>query len=246
MLRTSSLGRSMIYVEEASSTNDLVREAATNNADEGLCVIAERQTRGRGRMGRSWFSPPFKNLYFSLLLRPRLKGGTLHPLSFLSCLSLHSLLKGRGLPVSLKWPNDVLVRGRKVSGTLIELEPRTGAAIVGVGINVNMEEEDLEGSIRETATSIYMETGGHMEREALLAAFLNTFEELYGLLEREGPSSIVGIWEREANLKGRSVSFEKGGQRLEGIVRGLSAEGALILEVKGQHLEVHAGEVTWY
>lgn len=246
LLRTSLFGKEILYVEEATSTNDLALRAASQGAQEGYCVIAERQTRGRGRLGRVWYSPPFKNLYLSLVLRPKAKGASLYPFSFLSCLSVQKILRQNGLQPSLKWPNDVLLKGRKVSGTLIELEPVKGFAVVGVGINVNMAEEDLVQDLREIATSLYIETGRYWQREQILAAFLNTFEDLYALMGREGARGIVTMWEKEAKIEGKSVSFEKNGSTFTGIVRGLSPEGALIVDVEGRTFRIHGGELIWY
>ncbi|TMF03980.1 MAG: biotin--[acetyl-CoA-carboxylase] ligase [Chloroflexi bacterium] len=226
-LATRFVGRRVVYLTSTTSTMDVARQGAEAGAPDGTVVFAEEQTKGRGRFDRAWVSPSGKNLYLTLVIRP--------PLGRLST----------GLRPRIKWPNDVLIDGRKLSGVLIESEISGSAvqyALVGPGINVNF---DIEQSpeIAAIATSIKRELGREASREELLAAFLNHFEALY----EDAPKGDAAFqeWRSRLDTLGREVCVTFGDQLYEGTAEDVDRDGNLILvQADGSRRIVEAGEVT--
>ena len=181
-LATTILGRDLIYLPTTKSTNEVATEAARSGAPEGTVVIAEEQTAGRGRLGRTWLAPAGSSLLFSLLLRPPLPPEQLYLLTMIAATSVVAAVERcTGLSCGVKWPNDVLIGGRKVAGILSEMslaEGRTTFVVVGIGLNVNTD-LSLLGEIASTATSLSAELGRPTEREPLLCQMLLEFENRY-------------------------------------------------------------------
>ena len=174
LLRTEFIGRSVTYRQSVGSTMELAGQEAKSEAAEGFVAIAEEQSAGRGRLGRHWVSPPGQNLYVTLLVRP-----TLPQLRYLAVIAplavCHAIEETTGLLPRIKWPNDVLLEGKKVCGILLESKLTDDAvqhALIGIGINVNLDVAANE-EIRDVATSLRAELGREVEREAVLSATLN-------------------------------------------------------------------------
>jgi BirA family transcriptional regulator, biotin operon repressor / biotin---[acetyl-CoA-carboxylase] ligase len=225
------------------STNDLLKSRAHEGAPEWAVVLADRQTAGRGRQGHAWASPP-GNVFLSVLLRPRFAAVTLIPLAA-------GLAVAEALPqleARLKWPNDVLVNGRKLAGILAEAQSGSGGVewvVVGIGINVAMGPEDLPPALRETATSWRIETGATLEPLAAAAAVLGRLRVWYHALAGGQAARVVAAWrERSVPWWGHEVTARTGDETVRGIARGLSEGGALQIEAgDGSLREVLAGEV---
>ena len=212
-LKTRTLGRRVVYLTSTHSTMDVARAEAEAGAPDGTAVLAEEQTSGRGRFGRTWVSPAGRNIYVTLLLRPPL--AALRSLSIVAPLAVAEAVQDvAGLDARIKWPNDVLVGGRKLSGTLIESEV-SGAevrySLVGIGVNVNFD-VDSESEIGEIATSVKRELGREVSREETLAALLNRFEALYG-----DPVAAHREWRQRLETLGREVKVRFGDQVYEGL-----------------------------
>ena len=179
-LRTKFVGRRLTYLASTPSTQDVARREADEGAPEGTAVIAEEQTAGRGRLGRSWVSPAGKNIYLTIVLRPDV--AHLRILGMAAPLAVARAVESvTTISPLLKWPNDVLVSGLKLSGVLIDSELFGGEAqyaLVGIGVNVNFD-IDTDSEIASVATSIKREAGHPVSREDILAAVLNEFEDLY-------------------------------------------------------------------
>ncbi len=243
LLRTEFVGRGVSYHASTKSTMELARKDAQAGAPEGAITIAEEQTAGRGRMARSWVSPPGVNLHFTIILRPAQDQlrylAVIAPLAV--CLAIEETT---GLFPRIKWPNDVLIDSRKVCGILPESElsgDEVLFALVGIGINVNL---DVAGypEIREIATSLRAELGREVSREEVLAATLNHFEMLYEALRR-GEVVSTG-WKKRLDTLGRPVRVQGAGGILEGTAVDADSDGALILRRDdGSHVRVDAGEV---
>lgn len=246
-IKTKVIGKRIIYEEVLDSTNSYALYLAENGEKEGTCVICDYQIRGRGRKGRSWFSPKGKNLYLSIILRPSIPFRSFFAIAFISCLSVYSLLReALSLFATLKWPNDVLVDGKKISGTLIEIPKRFGEPdflVVGIGLNVNMRKEEIPEELKEKATSILIEKGIEFERIYLIEELLERFEKYYMMLLHEGEKKIVELWENEARIKGKRVSVRDDDRVIEGICLGLNERGALVIDVGGRIEIVNAGDV---
>jgi len=242
-LRTRYLGRNILYLQTTSSTQDAARAAAERGAPVGTAVLAEEQTAGRGRLGRAWVSPAGKNIYVTLIMRP--PAPKLRALSIVSPLAVAEALEGIGLAPRLKWPNDVLVGGRKIAGILIETELSGDAvkyALVGIGLNVNLDVEAVP-EIAEIATSARRELGGDASREELLAALLNAFEARYEqALEGD---AVFRAWRSRLETLGRRVRATLGQRVEEGVAEDVDAEGNLLVRRDdGSLAVVEAGDVT--
>jgi len=242
-LRTRYLGRNLLYLQTASSTQDAARAEAERGALVGTAVLAEQQTAGRGRLGRAWVSPAGKNIYVTLVMRP--PAPKLRVLSIVSPLAVAEALEGIGLAPRLKWPNDVLVGGRKIAGILIETELSGDAvkyALVGIGLNVNLDVEAVP-EIAGIATSVHRELGGDASREELLAALLNAFEARYEqALEGD---AVFRAWRSRLETLGRRVRATLGQRVEEGVAEDVDAEGNLLVRRDdGSLAVVEAGDVT--
>ncbi len=252
-LATRWLGRAYEWLPSCGSTNDLAGARARAGAPAGLVIAADQQTAGRGRLGRSWHSPPGANLYLSILLRPERPPADIPPLTLLVGGALARALAGLGFAPRLKWPNDVQLvdetgRPRKVAGILTEMSTagdRTLQVVVGVGLNVNGV--DFPPDLAEIATSLRRSRGGApLDRAAVLAAFLNALEPMLLDFERVGPGAAVAAFETYAALPAACLVTAPGrpGERLEGIALGVDADGALRLrDETGQIHRVLSGEI---
>jgi BirA family biotin operon repressor/biotin-[acetyl-CoA-carboxylase] ligase len=242
-LSTQAIARRLIYLTSTTSTQDIARREAEAGAAHGTAVIAEEQTAGRGRLGRSWVSPAGKNIYVTLLLRPEL--ARLRVLGMAAPLAVVRAVESvTGLAPTLKWPNDVLLSGRKLAGVLIDSELSGSAvkyALLGIGVNVNFDIP--EGSeIAPIATSLKREVGSEVSREDVFAALLNEFEQLY---LHAPPEGIRDAWRQRLETLGREVTVTFRGAVHEGVAEDIGADGSLLLRrADGSQLVVEAGEVT--
>jgi len=247
LLRTRRLGRDYKFLAACPSTNDKVRSRAAEGAAEGLLVVADSQSAGRGRLGRSWHSPPGQNLYLSLLLRPALPARRAAPLTLLAGAALAQILAAAGATPRLRWPNDVLVPAagglRKAAGILTEMASdgeRIRHIVLGVGLNVNGLEFPPE--LAERATSLRMACGRAWDRAKLLVDFLAAFEPIYDDFLVRGPASGLLEWRRHADL-GRVCRVDRDGARIEGIATDIDDDGALLVrDDAGQVHRVVSGE----
>ena len=243
-LTTSFVGRRLLYFSSVLSTQDEARREAEGGAPEGTVVVAEEQTAGRGRLGRSWVSPLGTNLYLTLILRPSL--ARLRSLSIVAPLAAAQAVEERtGLSSQIKWPNDLLLNDRKVAGVLIDTGfsgQTPNYSLVGIGLNVNLE-VDAVPEIAAIATSLRQELGRDIPREELLAALLNRFEALY--LEAEHGGAVHAAWRSRLQTLGRQVRVTWGGQVEEGLAEDVDEQGSLILRrPDGSRVTIAAGEVT--
>jgi BirA family biotin operon repressor/biotin-[acetyl-CoA-carboxylase] ligase len=230
------------------STNDLARALAEAGAPEGTVVIADQQTTGRGRLGRLWFSPPKRNLHLSVVLRPPLSPPQAPILTFAAAVALGQAIREKtGVQVQLKWPNDLLVSGRKLAGILTEMSAlgrEVSWVVVGIGVNVNLEARHLPGELVETATSLKIATGQAHSRAELGAAILQSFERWCARLYVEGPDAVLDAWRQQSATLGRRVRIREAGETIEGIAVGLEGTGALLVETApGTTVRVLTGDV---
>uniref|UniRef100_Q3ANX5 Bifunctional ligase/repressor BirA n=1 Tax=Chlorobium chlorochromatii (strain CaD3) TaxID=340177 RepID=Q3ANX5_CHLCH len=247
LLTTASFGRFFHYYDEVTSTNLLARELAQSGTPEGTVVVADTQRAGRGRMGRSWVSPSGVNLYFSLVLRPQVPLFRVPQVTLLVAAAVHQAIKKLAPDVALgiKWPNDLLVQGKKVAGILCEMfsEPeQVHFVIVGIGINLNQKEFAPE--LEDRATSLLCETALFFSRPQLLAEVLNAFEPLYQQwLGENDLSFILPYLEEHASLTAKEVVIEQGNRTISGTVVGLAQGGELrLITSDGESLLVASGE----
>ena len=236
------------FFERTDSTSTQAAKMAEAGAPHGTLVLAERQDAGRGRLGRGWSSPAGSGLYFSLLLRPELPPHQAPQLTLLAAVAVARAVEEiAGVAPEIKWPNDLLLGGKKFCGILTEMAggvDRVRWVILGIGINVTTQE--FPGELQPLATSLALGLGRPPPRRApLLAAVLAQLEGLLGQYASKGFPLIGLEWERYAKIGGRSVRVSApDGTKLEGIARGLASDGALLLERPGGALErILAGDV---
>jgi len=248
-LRTRSFGRSLKLLEVVTSTQDVLRELAEQGAPEGTLVIAEQQNQGRGRMGRSWVSPAGKGVWMSLLLRPDVPLLRTPQLTLLAAVALSRAVERlTGLEIGIKWPNDLLVNGRKISGILLESaaeDERLRYVVVGIGISANLDAEDYPEDVAAKAISLKMASGRAVDRAELIAEALKEFEDLYQVYLTEGFEPIRLLWEaRSINLNRHTVLTTARGT-IEGVPRGLAELGGLLVELEDGRTEtVYSAEIN--
>jgi BirA family biotin operon repressor/biotin-[acetyl-CoA-carboxylase] ligase len=251
-LETRWLARSYVHLESTDSTNRVAFELGTRSAPHGATVVAEGQSAGRGRLGRSFFSPPHVNLYTSILLRPPLALPEAPPLVLAAAVAVAETIAATvGDPdaVAIKWPNDVQLGGRKTSGILMELQAegsRVAFAVLGIGVNLNVDPRTFPAEFRDAATSVAAFQGRRVDRVAFARL-------LYGNLEAALDACVAGGFERlrarfEArfHMAGQRVRVaEAGGASFAGVALGIDADGALLVRRDdGATARVIAGDVT--
>jgi len=247
-LRTEVIGRQIVCVKTTGSTNDWLKTAAAEGAPEGLAVFAEEQTAGRGQAGRTWQAPYGCSLLGSILLRPNLPPERIFYLTMLgACAAAGAVVALTGLPVQLKWPNDLISEQNKLGGALTESSTEGGTlqyAVLGIGINVNLGRNDLAAI--PGATSIRAETGRSLNRNTLARALLTALDERYGYLAAGDYSAVHSEWRERLNTLGKWVNRTVGGQT-EGpfYAADVSETGGLILlRPDGTQVTAVAGEVS--
>ena len=247
-LKGSLFGKRIYHFFKTDSTNRIGLELGYNGEEEGAVILAEEQTAGRGRAGRAWHSERATGIYVTLLLRPKLAPVQAPLLTMMAGLSAHSAVQAvSGLDVDLKWPNDLLIRGKKAGGILTEMHAETNAVrfvIVGIGLNVNQERFPNELSL--IATSLRVETGKSQSRLEILVRLLREFENDYNRFLREGAASVVERFERVSSYaRNKKVRVTNGTDSFTGVTAGLAPEG--LLQVKrddGKVVTVIAGDVA--
>lgn len=229
------------------STNLLAFERARAGAPEGTVVVAEAQSAGRGRLGRSWCSPSGRNLYASIVLRPPLPPMVVPQITLMAAVSVaRALEEVGGMPAGIKWPNDLQLGGRKVAGILTELEAeaeRVHFVVLGIGVNLNMTQRELPAEIRETATSLRIAAGRPVDRCRFAGRLLSHLARDYRSFIGGGFGALRGEYEAHHVLRGRRVRVS-GAAEVAGVVRGVAPDGALLIDVGGRTERVVAGEVT--
>lgn len=242
------IGAPLHLLEQVDSTNRLALALAREGATEGTVVLADSQTRGRGRLNRAWQSPPGCNLYASILLRPVIPSAETAQITLLAGVALAETVAYCPAGVGLKWPNDVRVRGRKVGGILTEMRTASQAVVavvVGIGLNVNMVAADFDAAHGRTATSLKEETGRDLSRTAVALRLLATFEYWYERFRREGFLPIREGWLARSEIAGRFVRVRFGDRLDEGWVDGIDQDGALLIRAENGDLHrVTAGDAT--
>jgi BirA family transcriptional regulator, biotin operon repressor / biotin---[acetyl-CoA-carboxylase] ligase len=235
------------YFETLDSTNDLSKALAAQGAPEGTVVVAEAQTGGRGRLGREWDSPPGVGLYVSLVLRPMLPPMELPQITLTTAVAVvRAVCRVAGLAPGIKWPNDLLLNGKKLGGILTEMETesdRIRHVVVGLGLNVN--NPGFPFDLAATATSLALAAGRTFSRVNLLQAWLEEFEGLYERFLHQGFAEILEEWKGSAVTLGKMVTVRQGPRELSGQALDVAPDGALLLRTAtGEMVRVTSGEIT--
>jgi BirA family biotin operon repressor/biotin-[acetyl-CoA-carboxylase] ligase len=240
-----------VYIFGAvDSTNRVLARLADRGAAEGTVVLAEAQTAGRGRHGSAWLSPEAANLYASVLFRPRIAPRELPLFAPIASLALAETVWLEGVPARIKWPNDVLVRGRKLGGVLVQapvIDDRVAHVVLGIGVNLNVEPAELAaglGEEAEAAIALRDALGHEVDRNAFTANLLNRLEKWHRTFVMRGPDVVCETWRARDALKGRRLEARTADTVCLGWGRGIDADGSLIVEDdSGRTQHVLAGAV---
>jgi BirA family transcriptional regulator, biotin operon repressor / biotin---[acetyl-CoA-carboxylase] ligase len=244
-LNTKFIGKKIHYFDYLSSTMDLAMQLGMHDATSGTLVLAESQTKGRGRLGREWFSPKYKGIYLSLILRPKILPGACPILTLMSAVSICEAIKEViDLDVQIKWPNDVLIHNKKVAGILTEMNAevdKVNFVVIGIGLNVNNDKKSLIAQ----ATSLKQEQGQEINRVVLLQELLRRIESNYLLLEEIGAQAIINKWRNFTLTLGTRVKVYYQHKHIEGQAIDIDADGSLLIRKdSGLVYRISSGDVT--
>jgi BirA family transcriptional regulator, biotin operon repressor / biotin---[acetyl-CoA-carboxylase] ligase len=247
-LPPARLGAKILVFDAINSTNDLARKHLEEGAQEGLVLMAESQTHGRGRMGRSWESSPGTGVYMSVLLKPEIQPQRLPLLTLLAGVAAVQAVNAfANRKAQLKWPNDILLNGKKISGILSEYHPTPGggnAVIIGIGVNANHSPSDFPEELRSIATSLRIETGRPVDRTALACALIRHLDREYNAF-LQGESDVIEKWMHYSDMSGKKVSVTRGTAVIHGTALGLDSLGRLLIRTTdGKEMAFDSGEVS--
>lgn len=242
-------GQRVYYYNSIPSTNVQARELAQKGAPEGTLVVAEEQTGGKGRLGRSWHSPGGKGLWFSLIFRPQTIPAQAAQLTILAAVAMaEAIRKETGLPAGIKWPNDLLLDGKKICGILTEMSAemeRVNHLVLGAGINVDQSEEDFPEELKDTATSLLLALNRPVPRVKLLQSILASIEAWYDRWLTEGFTPVLGRWKDFSVTLRRPVRIHTFNGSWDGWAEDVDEEGALILQMPDlSRKRIISGEVS--
>jgi BirA family transcriptional regulator, biotin operon repressor / biotin---[acetyl-CoA-carboxylase] ligase len=248
-LATRRIASSLVCLKETDSTNAVAFKMAEEGAEEGTVVIADAQSAGKGRLGRIWLSPAGVNLYCSVVLRPAISPVAACQLTFLSVVAVaRAIEKCTELKPQIKWPNDILVSGKKVAGLLNEMNAETekvNFVVLGIGVNLNMRLAQLGETLRHPATSLMEEGGTEVDRVAFTRTLLQELDELYDRFLVEGDAPVRAEWLERSAIKGRQVRVSLGTREITGEVQGVDQFGGLLVKLYDGTVEtVLSGDVT--
>jgi BirA family biotin operon repressor/biotin-[acetyl-CoA-carboxylase] ligase len=233
--------------KETESTNSLLLHDGHHGAPEGTTIVAESQTKGRGRHGRQWQSAAHLGLWVTFLFRPQWNMDETYLLTFMACVALHRAIETlTGLNAQIKWPNDLYIQGKKVAGILTETvlsQNKLNFAVVGLGCNINHELEHFSGEVQQTAGSIKMFYGNAIRRADLFVELLKEMESLY----KQPKEKILSAWKEHCLSLGKTIQVRCGNKTFQGEMLDLDHEGTLILQVEGGHIQqIRSGEILDY
>lgn len=233
-LETKTLGKRIHYQESVESTQKIAHQLANEGAQEGTLIIAEEQVSGKGRLMRSWHSPKFTGIWMSLILRPKIPLHQAPQLTLLAAVAVAQAIEDvTNLQPQIKWPNDILINRRKVTGILTEMQAesdRIHSVIIGIGMNINQQIEDFPVDLQEKASSLLIESGAQVSRAKVIQRVLIRMEDLYTLYLQEGFMPIKILWESYAISLGQVIKASTVNDTIVGKALGITDAGVLLLE----------------
>jgi BirA family biotin operon repressor/biotin-[acetyl-CoA-carboxylase] ligase len=243
------IGSEILVFSTVDSTNEQARQYLERDTPEGLVLIAESQTQGRGRRGREWVSMPGVGLYLSVILKPKIQLRRLPQLTLLAGLAATLAINEFTLQkANLKWPNDILLNGKKCCGILCETHPTNNGetgVIVGIGINVNHSLPDFPNGLKSTATSLKIETEKAIDRLSLVCAILGHLDEQYDAFLNDPKQTLMEKWLENSDMVGQKITVTHGNSSTNGTALGLDSNGRLLMRSeKGEEVAFDSGEVS--
>lgn len=246
-LDSKYIGREIIHFDSIDSTNNYAKKIAMDQV-EGTVVTAEQQSTGKGRLGRNWTSPAKKGIYFSIILKPNLEPSKVSKVTLIGAAAVNLSLKDMNIDSKIKWPNDIVIDGRKVCGILTEMSCELNLInyiVIGIGINANLDEEDFLDDYKNRATSLKIVLGEEIQRKKLLALVLNYFEKLYDSFKVDfNMNETIEICRENSALIGKEIQIIRNGNIKLGKAIGLNDEGELLVQFKDCIENIYSGEVS--
>ncbi|HXX56552.1 MAG TPA: biotin--[acetyl-CoA-carboxylase] ligase [Thermodesulfovibrionales bacterium] len=244
-----TIGRNLVVLRTVVSTNTFAMELGGTGAPHGTVVIAESQTKGKGRLGRTWASLSGTNIYMSLILRPGITSGNATFLTMAASIACaRALREGTALPITIKWPNDLMIGNKKVGGILTEIKSageRIIFAVIGIGINANADGDAFPPELRDTATSLKIEASREQQKDVLVAGILNEMACWYDALMGDERKVMLDEWRRLSSTLGKTVRVTTGAEVLTGTAEDIDEHGMLLLKVRtGEIRTIHTGDLT--
>lgn len=247
LLKNRHIGRQILHFDEIASTNNEAKQRARRGARDGLVVVAEAQNAGRGRLSRGWFSPRQKGLWFSVMLRPYFPPQDAPKCTLMAAVAIVRAIRRFGPEVVIKWPNDILYRGKKLVGILTEMSAemeRINYIVIGAGVNVNIRPEDFPDDLKEIATSLAIIKGEPVPRLALFVEILTALEEVYFDVLLNGFDETLREWRKYAVTLGQEVSVVGINETFNGTAVDIDEDGALLIDTAEGYRRVLAGDVS--
>lgn len=247
-LTTDIIGQTVYYFDSINSTNSKSKEIAYQEKD-GTILVAEEQVDGKGRMGRNWVSPKGKGIWMSIILKPKLDPMKVSKITVLGAAAVHKALSNMNIKSEIKWPNDILIDGKKICGILTEMSCEINMinyVVIGIGINANLDEEDIPVDLRHKATSIKISEGREINRKELLANILNIFEELYiSFRDKDTISEAIKICRENSSLIGKEIRVIRGDETRLGKALDINDNAELVVKFENGVVEnIYSGEVS--
>ncbi|WP_156289215.1 biotin--[acetyl-CoA-carboxylase] ligase [Oceanobacillus salinisoli] len=250
-LETNWIGKNIKHYEAVTSTQIIAHDEARNDAPHGTIVIADEQTKGRGRVTRNWHSTKGKGIWLSLILRPRIQPHEAPQLTLLTATVLADVLRSYvQIKPQIKWPNDILINEKKAAGILTEMQAEQDQVwyvIIGIGLNVNHTEDDLSEELKGIATSLRLETDKEWKLNHLIQEILVTFEQTYNFYLENGFTKIKQKWESYGFKIGQEISIKTSKDHWRAPFLGISDDGALLTETNdGSKTKIYSAEIDWF
>lgn len=249
ILETNYIGKKIIHYDTIDSTNKVAKNLAYNGAETGTVIISEEQTLGRGRLGRNWSSPKGKTISMSIILKPNIPTVIAPKATILGAAAVYCGLEDMGIHTQIKWPNDIILNGKKVCGILTEMSgemDKLNYIVMGIGINVNSEEEDFDDEIKIKATSLKIEEGREVNRKQVVAKTLYYLEKYYEKFKVNGDiKDAVEICKKHSIIMNKEVRIISCGIEKLGKVIDMDNDGELLVEYdNGEKEKIISGEVS--
>lgn len=245
-----SFWKNILLYRSVSSTNELTSSLSqSNKIGSGTVIIADQQESGKGRLGRKWVSPPGSNIYMSIMIKPNILPKDAAFLTLLAAVACTiALVRTTGVEISIKWPNDLMVSGKKLGGILTEVRSESGrikTAIIGIGINVNITKKDFPTEISPIATSLKEESGIYHSRTGIIVQILREFENWNQIFSEAGKAPIIKQWRELSSTSGKMVTVTTSQESFSGVAEDIDEEGRLILRLpSGDMKKISSGDVT--
>ncbi len=248
-LQTKILGQQgIVHLDQVDSTNNVAKQVAAQGCPEGLLVVAEEQTLGRGRLARGWFSPPGRGVWLSVVLRPPFAPQEAPKCTLMAAVATaRAIRKVSGVACGIKWPNDILWQGRKLVGILTEMSAEMDAinyVVIGMGINVNIAQSDFPSELRDIGVSLATAAGHEVSRVDVLQALLVELEDVYAQVMREGFSPLLAAWRELSVTLGQMVTVSGVKEEFVGLAQDIDEDGALLVKTENGLRRVLAGDVS--